>query len=786
MLLVMDFWDIIVIVAGSAGLIYICGCFWQWVMRPIERDWLLSKGSFILRLVVFVSSIPLAVTALLRFMFWDCWETRLLEIAPEKIDNIFETVLFQFLDPGYQGFFNGRAVSSIVAVLGVFFMNGLLISMLTSWFDKRQSKWENGKIRYALENFKTRCCPSFQKKTFAVVIGANEIASFVIKNLLDKKCEKNLNRKSEKNNDYVILQTSRDPQTVREELGSRLSDLQLKKVIIYRAFRDSEEELKHLFLNDCTEIYVLGESTLDDGFSMNENGESFHDALNMRCTDLIAGIIAGENERRKKENKPQSGRRVCKVMFEYQTTYSILQFSDVTKKIKESLAFVPFNRYDSWARKIVMGTGKDGNEEIAYTPLDGEGIMRNSDEHVHLVIVGMSKMGVSLGIQAMLQSHYLNFAQAQADGDIDSQNRRRTRISFIDTNADLERDFFAGRYENLLGLAKHRFIDTGLMDPLSPSIDSLGWCDPMSSGNPKWKHLSDDGGNFLDIEVEFIKGSLESVGVRNYLNHISDDADSWAKNSKLTIAVCLPKAHKAIAAALYMPSSVYAKAQEIWVYQRESKDIILNLAQSSLKSERYEKLRPFGMLYGEYIPDRTQYLRALLVNGAYVFEKIPNLDMSDSTTFETLKEKWRELTMDQKFSNRYFADSISLKLRCIDVDSNDASVNREKEPSTEDLLAIAEHNRWNIQQLIFGYFPADKETDEQFRKLNSNLLVEPEPSALIFKQKKKALKEGKIRIHPNICEYKHLSLVDSEAKKYDRKLNEIIPRIIELVDKHLN
>jgi hypothetical protein len=115
------------------------------------------------------------------------------------------------------------------------------------------------------------------------------------------------------------------------------------------------------------------------------------------------------------------------------------------------------------------------------------------------------------------------------------------------------------------------------------------------------------------------------VGVRSYLEQISNKKNAWVKNSKLTIAICLPKTHEAIAASLYMPIAVYDKAQEIWVYQRESADIVLNL--NKTKDLRYQKLRPFGMIYGEFMSDRSLYLKALLVNGAY--------DLNGTIEYET-------------------------------------------------------------------------------------------------------------------------------------------------------
>ena len=110
----------------------------------------------------------------------------------------------------------------------------------------------------------------------------------MIQNLLTPKKEEEkgkLNFYSEGVNRYVVLQTSRDVQEVRDELGSRLNEEDLKKVIIYKALRDSKEELKELHVEHATEVYILGETSLIDG------GESNHDALNMKCLNTLADLL---------------------------------------------------------------------------------------------------------------------------------------------------------------------------------------------------------------------------------------------------------------------------------------------------------------------------------------------------------------------------------------------------------------------------------------------------------------------------------------------------------------
>jgi hypothetical protein len=234
--------------------------------------------------------------------------------------------------------------------------------------------------------------------------------------------------------------------------------------------------------------------------------------------------------------------------------------------------------------------------------------------------------------------------------------------------------------------------------------------------------------------------------------------------------------HQSVAAALYMPLEVYDNVQEIWVYQREAADIISNLEHARETNKRYERLRPFGMLYGEYIDRRTHYLKALLVNGiyaitdeksAYYFSK---LDMAERKSYKGLRDKWNNLSVALQWSNKYFADSMYQKVRCMTADED-----------CKDVMARCEHNRWDVQQLLMGYMPADQVELDMFKQLDAEGKID-ESKKPIYKQKKENLKHGLYHIHPNIIHYDLLDIYDSGAKDYDEKLNNGIPIILKLVD----
>ena len=478
----------------------------------------------------------------------------------------------------------------------------------------------------------------------------------------------------------------------------------------------------------------------------------------------------------------------CSVLFEYHTTSSIFQFSDIEKDAKQVVKFVPFNRHEIWAKNVFVHhksvdlidcdeTKLNNLSQIDYKPLDGiDGISPEEKAHVHLVIVGMSKMGIALAVQALHQAHYPNIVKYPD---------QRTRITFIDTNADKEMAFFQGRYATLFELIRHRYIDTVGNDTYEEK-----WIDPLQE-DKKWQHLSDvediNKKNFLDVEVEFIKGSVESDNIRSILCEISKD-----QTAKLTIAICLTQTHQAIAASLYMPIEVYEnkRLQQILVYQREASDIVTNLEKNK-HHIRYMNLRPFGMLYGEYINERAYFYKSMLVNWAYSVQYEKQMwpqgfnEKSDIT--KQIKKQWDSLKVCDQYSNMFFVDTIYQKVRCVlkeqkltlsmeyrgkmyEMD-NVQSILKSAIDKYKSALAICEHNRWNVQQLLLGFTPADAKQDRELRGYVVNGMIPKERDAK-FKTKKNNLKSDVRRIHPNICDYKHLALVDPKAPPYDEKLND--------------
>ena len=754
---------------GTLGVIVFLVYF---LFSPIKRDTQLVKKNYWFWVLVFMVTLIFAMQ--LWGVMYHVWE-QIPSNRHHSTDNqiLLRNILHFFIGSLAlpQELQRGGIPPTVMLAIKVFIVNGISVATIVSLFNRRITHYREGQIRYS------RLIYWLLQNKYAVVIGANEVAASVIKNLL-KPCEHKADYKSfncycDRKLKYILLQTNRKAEEVRKMLASHLTDHELDRVIIYTANRDSKKELQKLYMEYAHEIHILGEQTVVGG------AEAFHDTINMKCLNLVAQILRDY----KNAHPSQYQKKHCRVMFEYQTTHSVFQFSDVSDDVRETLDFEPFNRYESWARKVLVGNAVD---TIKYVPLESyKGITYDSNKHVHLIVVGMSNMGTALGVQALFQAHYPNYVR-------DSQ--LKTRVTFIDTKADKEMAFFKGRYATLFELARHRYIDANACKEEDLNSD-YGWVDPMQQSNCQWKHLSNKGQNFLDVEIEFVKGELESDGVRKYLTQVSK-----IQTSKLTIAICLTNASQAIAASLYMPMEVYEnqQLQQILVYQREASTIIENISKETKKNSiRYKKLRPFGMIYSNYMDDRTRYWKGVLTNAVYNATKdnkpLPlDLKNTDDKEVKALVNEWDELKECKKISNKLFVDSIYQKLRCIMDLSENETLGEYGNPifdnrsfvqdvksviqSHTSIVAKCEHNRWNVEQLLMGFTPMKSADDEQFRQL-----VDENNEEKINK-KKSELKESSAKVHPNICDFEHLNMVDPGAKKYDYALNVAIPDILIRVD----
>ena len=324
----------------------------------------------------------------------------------------------------------------------------------------------------------------------------------------------------------------------------------------------SLSDLRNIHVRKAKEIYVMGDYDNTD--------YSCHDADNITSLKLIKELVSGNSE-------PMD----CYVMFEFQSASPAFQFSDMSNEIGNVLNFVPFNLYEMMAQNALVNRHLEGKKN-EIKALEGEGIDFQSEKHVHLVILGMTSMGTAMAMEAAQLCHYPNFIR---------NKKLKTRITFIDREADREMRFLMGRYRDLFSVSPWRYIEV--------NKEAEDYHAEKNFDFVEWNKMPEDlydktmlGEDFLDVEWEFIKGGIEMAEVQSYLRSASLNV-----NEILTVAVCLNETHRSIAAALYLPTEVYEKGLQVLVYQPENDSIVEMLQNTKPKekwSERYSKLYSFG------------------------------------------------------------------------------------------------------------------------------------------------------------------------------------------------
>lgn len=710
--------DCIFDIIGIIGVLFLIGFSYLIFLRKIVFDRILVNGFS--KYVIFIVLFPFIFFWIFRYD-----SSELLAESPSCLDSITKSedslhllwaYFYHFLDPGNQHMVvnpNARIPVFVISILGVFFFNGLLVTAFINWVDQRREKCLKGKIRY---NYKGKNI-DYRFRNYVVIIGAHDMVYSIIKQLFSET-----NAPS-----YLLIQTLRDVETFRHELELSDASKYINRIIIYSGSSTSLHDINSLRLDRAREVYILGENVSSD------NVDSFHDSMNLRCLQLIANVS------KRKE-------LVCRVMFEHQTTFSVYQISGVKEG---TVTFRPFNYYEMWAQKVLISKKNDSE----YLPLEGrDGIKQDDKNFVHLIIVGMSKMGIAMAIEAAHLAHYPNFENGT------NEKKIRTRITFIDSNAKQEMDALMVRFKEMFALARWRYIKVHdslylckqpTFDNIYSDVESFPWHVPTQDNDSlsyyKGEYLGED---FIDIEWEFIHGDWENPCVQKYMKDAAN-----AANVKLTVAICLSDTNQAVSSAIYLPYPVYQKALQIWVYQRYDDSLISNIAMNP----RYNtnKIKAFGMLSSAY--DVTLVKDAEFI-GSRVYEEYKlYMEKRGVSDHQSSEGKTPDAML---WSNYYNANMFWTRLRCIDFDGNELT------DEQLDILAKVEHNRWNVEQLLLRYHPLKQEEQAEFFKI-------PKNDTFARKNEFKRIKMA----HLDICSNKRLREIDKDIWELDRSLVRILPRI---------
>ncbi len=281
--------------------------------------------------------------------------------------------------------------------MGTILFSGLIVSIITNVISLKVDSIKEGHIHYKLKNH-------------IVIIGYDTIVPSIISELI---------KHPQYSKSKIILQTSSPVEEIRSELLSKLSKNTLKHIILIHAPRLSVEELELLYTINAKEIFIVGDRMQSD-----------HDAENIFTFETLVEIH---------EQKGVTERKPMTIWFENEASYAALQLNDISEEWKKFFEFKPYNFYKRWANRLLTNSNYGiGNKKIIYPELDHNGIKEDSSKHIHLIIVGMNRMGIALAKEAAHMMHFPNFDEKTGNN--------RTRITFIDDKADVEMNFFIGRH----------------------------------------------------------------------------------------------------------------------------------------------------------------------------------------------------------------------------------------------------------------------------------------------------------------------------------------------------
>lgn len=645
-------------------------------------------------------------------------------------------------------------IACLIYIMGIVIFTGMIISVMTNMIERRVENHREGHIHYL-------------KSGHYVIMGYDEMVPSFISYIFGTKKEQN---------PYVLILTSVSAEKVKEKLSKTFSQKELERVIVNYGHRTNPETYQEICLESAEEVFIVG-----------YHSQEAHDAINVECVDSICKYLG------KPDIKQKPTRITC--VFRDIDTYAAFKTTEIFSEVNRlGIEFVPYNFYTNWAKQVFvkrchkLSYNPKDNDKIDYPSVFGDGIKPDDPKYVHLVFVGTTNFAVAFAMEAAHVLHFPNFIKNMS---------LRTRITFIDLNADKEKDEFITRNRHFFEVQSYRYQDLS-SKPEKHFLDTKA---PFSK-DPQ--NIEGKDYDFLDVEFEFIKGDIFSQQVQHEISEWAKDKDG----QYLSIFLAMANQRSNFVMGMNMPDEVYDNAIPVFIRQDRSDNFVTNLrnadngklsyyymekgkVQKPLeRSRRYANIYPFGMNETAYSADDKSLKRAKLINYLYATADYSNNKFQSMMALNALpkdmifaeanklwngnpdssNEKERKgLDVSLKWSNLYNSYSIRIKQATLQAMRGLALKNKSEDTkplSKEEMkvLACVEHNRWNVEKLLMGYRKPHQNEDKYNAKNDED---------------EKLLKKNKeLFIHHDIrpfSELDHITELDYEFSKY-------IPWIIEMTE----
>lgn len=520
-------------------------------------------------------------------------------------------------------------------IIGLILFSGGLVAVITNIIRTIGDRYLNGTAHYHFKNH-------------ILFLGYDELMMGTLRNFLNPEDngkpipEQKDKTKCKKYN--IVVAVPDNVANVRNIIYEHLTKEEQKQVIVIQISRTSVDDLKsRAWVTKADRIFIIGQPN-----------EDTHDAENLKCLGLIGALCTKKSPKCMYYLRNQATFYLVHRLsykaedFKHDIEQSHLKYDE--KHIGDIVkASSPFNFCESIARHILF-------DKKEHMQLDA------SNGYAHLIIYGMTTMGVALMRDVLMTQHFPN-------GGL--------RVTMVDENAKEEMHYLIGRHRPFFESCHYSFRNLN---------------DPAQDYDHPAKL------NFLDADMEFIQCDVAHPDLSEYL------CECVAKGvSSIAIAICTDDSPKNMALALYLPQMVLEKDVPIWVYQNG--DNSMNAFVKNESSSRYKNIHIFStQKYG--VKSREESLQWRLAKAASIgyAHRHPEAYTKEPYHWDTEQPQYR-------WSSLYGAISKISMIRAVGV--NPYSTFELNVPQ-KDMIAKAEHNRWNTEKLLNGWYPADWGIKDEF------------------------------------------------------------------------
>ena len=441
-------------------------------------------------------------------------------------------------------------------------------------------------------------------------------------------------------------------------------------------------------------------------FILGEDEEKDHDAANIACFKLLCKL-------------PK--RTIVDCTIQIDSPEVLLLFSQ-TRLQRKRIRLTCFNPEELLARTLFINEGKDG---ILLEFLEAQ------DNRVHhLIVIGTSSLSSEIAKLYLRLAHYPNF----------KESNKRTKLTVIDDNDTLQ----IGLQSNLREVC--HMYEYGMQTEATDSIDTDNYYD------------------FLDFEINHIKGKVLDEHVRKVITNICDGEDI------IRVVISSTDTDQNFKDSISLPYFIYEKDCPVYVYQPTTG---LTIDQENLP-DYYDNLRQFGLNISLANVNTVLHKNILRASDyAVLYGRCGNDFENKIVEYDEFLERHENEQMDNpSLENEIHSTTTVMYILYLMLSHPNVDI------TTLDHFLNTQHLNWVTSQLLFGYMMMKKDELMEYTKR----ITAPDAGTA-----RKDVRNIRIKYHQhiNIAPY---DMVSYEAHRYDEDYTKGIYVYLKkkLLGSHLN